>query len=56
MEGSTNISKKQDEKKPIEKIQETLKKIDSDMVEIKEMVKELKEIIRKKENEKGWFY
>ena len=55
MEGSTNISKKQDEKKPIEKIQETLKKIDSDMVEIKEMVKELKEEFNQTAK-KGWFY
>jgi len=58
MEGSTNISKKQDEKKPIEKIQETIDKISKDIIEIKSDIEEIKKEFREfnETAKKGWFY
>jgi transcriptional regulator NrdR family protein len=58
MEALTNISKKPDEKKPIEKVQEAVKKIDLDITEIKSIVEEIKKEFREfNENaKKGWFY
>jgi len=58
MEALTTTSKKPEEKKPIEKVQEAVNKIDLDIAEIKSIVEEIKKEFREfNENaRKGWFY
>jgi hypothetical protein len=58
MEDSNTISKKPEEKKPIERMSDDIKKISKDIIEIKSVIEEIKQEFKDfNENaKKGWFY
>ncbi len=58
MEDSTTTSKKPDEKKPVEVALDAIKKMNADILEIKEMMKEMKQEFKElnEHTKKGWMW